>query len=178
RRNTPEGIPRVYFFPTADRSDSLFDDEFPTTRKAADDLNTYLSKHMHTEGEEIPFLPWADETQAFIAKRKFIRFRNGRGVLFLTQYEQERTPVNNMDLVYCFQGLTDDNITYVSAVFPVAAPGLPNSERGDKVDAFHTAYDRYILETGQRLEKTPARNYSPNLSLLDDIIRSIKVSEQ
>ncbi|HXX64193.1 MAG TPA: hypothetical protein VEO56_10380 [Bacteroidota bacterium] len=178
RRSTPGGIPRVYFFPTADPSDKLFDEEFPTTHKAAEDLSTYLSKHVHAEGEEIPFLPWADEAQAFIVKRKSIRFRNGRGVLFLTQYEQERTPVNNMDLVYCFQGLTDDNSTYVSAVFPVAAPGLPSSDRSDKADAFHTAYDRYIQETKQRLEKIPGKDFSPHLSLLEDIVLSIKVSEQ
>jgi len=68
-------------------------------------------------------------SQAFIGKRKFLRFRNGRGVLFLTQYQQETLPVNNGALVCTFQGMTDDNAWYVSAVFPVAAPGLPPRTR-------------------------------------------------
>lgn len=177
RRSTPQGFPRLYFYPTSDESDRMFDSEFPTTRKAADDLNVYLSRHSHAEQEEIPFLPWADEAQAFIAKRKMVRFRNGRGVIFLTQYSQEKLPVNNMELVYTFQGLTDDNTIYVSAVFPVSAPGLPNSSRIEKADAFRDSYDRYIKETADRLDKLPAKNFSPNLTLLEDIIRSIKVSE-
>jgi hypothetical protein len=113
--------------------------------------------------------------QAFIAKKKLLRFRNGRGVLFLTQYGQEKLPINNAGLVYTFQGLTDDNAWYVSAVFPVAAPGLPTSDIVTNSKAFLASYDRYLTETVERLEKLPARNYTPSLTLLENVVRSIKV---
>ncbi|MEO8354588.1 MAG: hypothetical protein ABI621_01610 [Chloroflexota bacterium] len=37
-----------------------------------------------------------------------INFQNGRGIRFLTQYAQYPAPINNHELFYHFQGLTND----------------------------------------------------------------------
>jgi len=171
-----DGLPRVYVYPTKDTSNKNFDTDFPTIHKVTQDLNVYLKRRTHGGQGGIPFMPWADMGQAFIAKRKIVRFRNGRGVLFLTQYGQEKLPINNANLVYSFQGLTDDNAWYVSAVFPVGAAGLPSSGLMDAGGAFLQGYDRYLSTTVERLEKLAARNYTPDLVLLEDIIRSLKIS--
>jgi hypothetical protein len=168
-------VPEITLYPIADEGDKKFTEDFPEVRKSAEELKVYLARRSHPSGEPVPFLPWADMSQAFIGKRKFLRFRNGRGVLFVTQYQQESLPVNNGALVYTFQGLTDDNAWYVSVVFPVAAPGLPATDAEASKKDFARGYSAYVAGVAERLEKLPAKNYTPNLALLENLVRSIKV---
>jgi hypothetical protein len=170
-----DAVPEITLFPIADEGDKKFTEDFPEVRKSAEELKVYLARRSHPAGEPVPFLPWADVSQAFIGKRKFLRFRNGRGVLFVTQYQQEPLPVNNGALVYTFQGMTDDNAWYVSVVFPVAAPGLPATDAGASKKDFARGYPRYVAGVAERLEKLPAKNYTPHLTLLENLVRSIKV---
>ena len=169
---------RIYVFPATDPNNKDFDKDFPTTRKAADNLAVYLARRSRPAGEMIPFLPWADAAQAFVGKRKFLRFRNGRGVLFLTQYGQEKAPLNNSQLVYTFQGLTDDNAWYVSALFPVIAPGLPPAPDLDDAALAERGYDRTVGQAAARLEKLPAKNFTPPLVMLESIVRSLKINSR
>lgn len=173
--SSPYALPQIFVIPTSDPADPRFDEEFPPLRPAVAGLNTLLARRAGSVTESIPFLPWADERQLFIGRKKLIRFRNGRGVLFLTQYDQEENPVNNSFLVYTFQGLTDDNAWYVSAVFPVSAQGLPATATVDDPAAFHSGYDRYLKATTEKLNRLPLRKFTPSLVLLDEIIRSLKV---
>ena len=168
-------VPEIALYPIADAGDAKFTEDFPEVRKSAEELKAYLARRAHPAGEPVPFLPWADRSQAFIARRKFLRFRNGRGVLFMTQYQQEQVPVNNGALVYTFQGMTDDNAWYVSAVFPVSAPGLPATDAGAAKKDFARGYAAHIAEVTERLEKLPAKNYTPNLLLIENLVRSIKL---
>ena len=171
-----DGLARIYVYPTRDSRNEDFAADFPTVTNAAADLKTFLARKTPAATSEIPFMPWADMKQTFIAKRKLLRFRNGRGVMFLTQYAQEIIPLNNANLVMTFQGLTDDNAWYVSAVFPVQAKGLPSSEKLDDREEFLKAYDHYLTLTVERLERLPANDFTPNVVLLENIIRSLKVS--
>ncbi len=168
-------LPQVFVFPTSEAGDPRFDEEFPTMRGAVAGLGKLLLRRAGSVTQSIPFLPWADERQLFVARKRLVRFRNGRGVLFLTQYAQEEGPVSNEYLVYTFQGLTDDGRWYVSAVFPVSAPGLsaPPGTAGDA--AFRAGYDRYLKQTADRLNRLPAKRFVPDLGLLDGIVRSLKV---
>lgn len=168
-------LPQIFIFPTSDPSDTRFDEEFPTVRQAVDDLNKLLGRRAGSLTESIPFLPWADERQLFVGRKRLVRFRDGRGVLFLTQYDQEESPINNEFLVYTFQGLTDDNAWYVSAVFPVAAPGIPASGRVENAATFGGGYEAYVKQTAKKLNKLTAKKFTPDLALLEEIIRSLKV---
>ena len=171
-------LPQISIFPTSDPSDPRFDEEFPTVRQAVTDLDKLLGRRAGSLAEPIPFLPWADERQLFVGRKKLLRFRDGRGVVFLTQYDQEQSPINNEFLVYTFQGLTDDNAWYVSAVFPVAAPGMPASGRGDHAAEFRAGYDDYVKRTTEKLNRLPAKKFIPDLALLEEIIRSLKVGSR
>ena len=168
-------LPQISVFPAADPGDPRFDDKFPTMRGAVAGLGKLLSRRAGAGSESIPFLPWADERQLFIGRKRLIRFRNGRGVLFLTQYDQEESPVSNEFLVYTFQGLTDDNRWYVSAVFPVSAPGLTAPPGAGSDASFRAGYDRYMKQTTDKLNRLPAKRFVPDLALLDGIIRSLKI---
>ena len=174
--SSPYAVPRIFVYPTSDHSDPRFDEEFPTLRRAVADLNRLLTRRSGSVTESIPFFPWADERQLFIGRKKLIRFRNGRGVLFMTQYDQEASPLNNEFLVYTFQGLTDDNAWYVSAVFPVAAQGLPASAGAAPAPASVAGYGEYIRKTSDRLNRLAAKKFTPALVLLEEIVRSLKVA--
>jgi hypothetical protein len=166
---------KLFVFPTSDSDNREFAKDFPTTKQAVDDLTAYLVKRSHPHGEPVPFLPWADVGQAFVGKRKILRFRNGRGVLFLTQYGQEKIPLNNNELVYTFQGLTDDNAWFVSALFPVVAPGLPAAPGAGDTSATAQSVDRALGQAAQRLEKLSGERFKPSLTLLEKVIRSLKI---
>ena len=168
-------IPRIYVYPLADPGDPKFDEEFPTTRQAAVDLTRLLGRRSGAFTDEIPFLPWFDEDELFIGRKKFVRFRNGRGFMFLTQCGQESSAVNNAEMLYVFQGMTDDNAWYVSAVFPVAAQGFPSTGKIDNEAEFSARYAGYIRQTTDRLNRLPARRFTPDLTLLESLVRSLKV---
>jgi len=168
-------IPRIYVYPLSDPNDPKFDEEFPTTRQAAVELAQLLARRSGAFTDEIPFLPWFDEDELFIGRKKFLRFRNGRGFMFLTQCSQESAAVNNAELLYVFQGMTDDNAWYVSAVFPVAAEGFPSTGKIDNQAEFSARYAGYIRKTADRLNHMPPRGFTPDLSLLDALVRTLKV---
>ena len=176
--SSPYAVPHIFVYPTSDPSDPRFDEEFPTLRRAVTELNKLLARRAGSVTESIPFLPWADERQLFIGRKKLIRFRNGRGVLFMTQYDQEESPLNNEYLVYTFQGLTDDNAWYVAAIFPVAAQGLPATAAVDNPAALRAGYGEYIRKTSDRLNKLAVKKFTPGLGLLEEIVRSLKVGQR
>ena len=168
-------LPQVFVFPASDPADPAFDREFPTVRRAVNELKKLLGRRGGSVMGSIPFLPWGDERQLLIARKRPVRFRNGRGILFLTQYDQEESPINNSFLVYTFQGLTDDNAWYVSAVFPVSAQGLPATGEVENRQAFRSGYGRYIRTMTEKLNRLPVKRFTPGLLLLEGMIRSLKV---
>jgi hypothetical protein len=60
----------------------------------------------------------------------------------------------------------------------VAAEGLPPSGRIDNAAAFRGGYDDYVKRTTERLNKLPAKKFTPDLALLEEIIRSLKVGSR
>jgi len=168
-------VPRIYVYPLADANDPHFDENYPTTRQAAVDLARLLGRRVGAFTDEIPFLPWFDEDELFVGRKKFMRFRNGRGFMFLTQCGQESSAVNNAELLYVFQGMTDDNAWYVSAVFPVAAQGFPTTGKIDNEAEFSARYTGSIRQATDRLNRLPAREFTPDLHLLQSLVRSLRV---
>jgi hypothetical protein len=67
----------------------------------------------------------------FNAHVRSVSFANGRGIRYLTQFDQAVMPVNNRELIYYFHGLTSDGSAYVQAILPVTAPFLAPNEYPD-----------------------------------------------
>jgi hypothetical protein len=186
--------PELNVYPIADYKKVLVRSEsyvrqFETKIQA---LKQMLSEQPNRGEKEIPFLPFGiGASQGFHARMKYVNFRNGKGVLFLTQYNIEPALVNNQGLTYTFQGLTDDGDYYVSATFPVTAPILPHgyeaestesytlvpprASRGREYDSFENDYRTYLTKLTLELEELSADKYQPNLTILEDVIRSLNV---
>jgi hypothetical protein len=125
----------------------------------------------------IPFLPPIDAGQLLRAQVSYISFEGGSGVRFLTQYAQGLPEINNGQLCYAFQGLTDEGNALVSAILPVSHPSLP-VHLGifkDDVNTLTRHYDAYLSFVEKQLNAQDASSFAPGLDQLDALIGSLEV---
>jgi len=133
---------------------------------------------------QIPFLPLWESCEPFAAHVRYINFKNGKGVFFLTQWENETEQITNEGLEYAFQGITNDGKYWVYAEFSVWAPGLPEGDE-DKVVAWAEKnylldwktkeFQNYLQPVVAKLQALPADKFQPNLELLERLIQSMEV---
>jgi len=141
------------------------------------DLKQFLAQKP-SNPDRIPFLPLWNAGQMMQSNVKYMEFKNGSGVRFLTQFGQAYYPVNNKDLFYTFQGLTGDGQWYVAAVMPVSNSTLPSDQNqipsGD-FDSFANNFETYIAGMEQNLSAQPDNSFIPDLSQLDALFLSMRV---
>jgi hypothetical protein len=134
---------------------------------------------------ELPYLEFVDASQLFHARAKVVRFQNGTGLLFLTQFLNEGYAhvINNERLEYAFQGLTDDKKYLVSMTFSVSVKGFPSSDMDDTHGDYkipdtllpNKSYDEYVLKIARELDKMPSQKFTPNLNKIENLIHSLKI---
>lgn len=128
----------------------------------------------------VPFLPTFNAAQAFYSKGKLQPFVSGIGVRFLTEYAQYFVPVNNHDLFYTYQGLTNDGQYWISVILPINHPGLPENADtppgGLTPEEFAAGYETYIIETVTWLNERPPESFTPGLLTLDALVTSISIT--
>jgi hypothetical protein len=153
------------------------------------DLRLLLRRRPHAPAGEIPTLPFPDAHDAFRARLKYLRFRNGSGVAYLAQSQQDESLINNEQLTYEFRGLTDDGRHYVYASLPAAAPSLaatrdaashdgyslPRSFDGPGRAAKVRAYRNYVGGVKRRLERLRPDDFTPSLRLIDEALSSLAI---
>jgi len=157
-------------------------DEYAAISPYAKDIIFNLSQRLVSRpsggvNSAFPFLPMWNAAQIFSAKVHYFDFQNGSGVRFLTMYGQDIYPVDNTNLFYTYQGLTDDERYYISAVLPVTNSGLPNSGEeviGDYL-TFNERWDSYISDTVNWLNFELPEDFFPNLDLLDEMMASFTI---
>lgn len=152
-------------------------------------LKRLLARQKYPDKNDMPLLVLLDAKQAFHARLKYIDFVNGKGVLFLTQYNIEGSLINNQGLAYVFQGLTNDNVHAVTAFFPVSAPFLPEDFDPASAKEYKPSknfylllnesrqYQSYLKTVTPRLEQLPSEKFTPNLTLIEALISSLKIQE-
>jgi hypothetical protein len=122
--------------------------------------------------------------QIFTAKAQVVPFQSGRGVRFLTQYAQYPATANNRELVYHFQGLTEDGKYYVVAVLPVTSsilaedekPESPVPSEGVQLPAGGMPDQAYYDSVTRALDAMYEDSFNPSLFQLDALIQSISVT--
>ena len=127
---------------------------------------------------DLPFLPMWPAAQVFSAQVGYFDFQNGSGIRYLTMYGQAIYPVDNQNLFYTYQGLTDDGRFYLSAILPVIHTELPNDGSilmEDDYMAFEANWDNYINETINWLNAQDPQGFFPSLSLLDAMMASFTI---
>jgi hypothetical protein len=159
--------PQIYIYPLGELATAN-----ETAGKVAADLKTLLETRQ--AGEQLPFLPLMFSVrQALDVQVQYLDFKSGKGVRYLTQFNNGMAPVNNKQLTYTFQGLTSDGRYYVAAVLPVTHPALPADSTGDGLVL--DDYTSYLAQTIDMLEQQPADSFTPGLSVLDALVSSIEL---
>jgi len=129
--------------------------------------------------ERVPFvMPGFNAAQMITTQVVYLPFESGRGVRFVTQYGQAAWPINNHDLFYAFQGLTDDGEYLVTAVLPVTHPSLPadgESAIGEDYEAFIAGFEASLAATKALLDAQAPDTFIPGLLDLDGMMGSLKV---
>jgi hypothetical protein len=162
--------PTILIFPT---------EAYNTVNPTAGDVIYQLKQFLQdqpSDPEDIPLLPIWNAAQFMQAQVKYFRFQNGSGVRFITQYGQAAWPINGEDMFYTFQGLTDDEMYYISAALPLSHPSLPDPETVTMDDAFYDNFMDYVEEIEDQLNAEPPGSFFPTLSVLDAVIESLLVT--
>jgi hypothetical protein len=137
-------------------------------------LRALLAEQPETITAPIPYLPPTNANQFMWTRAAYLDFPTGYGIRYLTQFSQAVVPVNNEELFYTFQGLTEDEGYYVAAVFPVNHPDLPLNS-GDIPAEFEESFATYLADVITQLDEADAANFTPDLALLDAFIQSIAI---
>jgi hypothetical protein len=174
--------PRLYLYPVAE-----FEASNETAAGEIEGLRQLLAERPETAAGTLPFLPLLAEgqTQLMHAQVEYLDFAGGSGVRYLTQYSNESTegsqeevaqPINNNQLIYTFQGLTEDGAYYIAALFPVNHPELPAADVAAP-EEFADDYEGYLAGAVQQLDEAEPGSFTPSLDMLDELIQSIIVEQ-
>jgi hypothetical protein len=161
--------PQIFVYPVAELSE--FNE---SSGQMVLDLQTLLNDQQVKES--MPFLPLFNAAQVMHSQVAFVDFKNGNGVRYLTQFDQAPIPLNNMELIYTFQGLTDDGSYYIAAILPVTHPDLPDDNKVSSDQEYQVeVFIADMTESVEKLGQLPGTSFTPNLLKLDTLIQSIEV---
>jgi hypothetical protein len=163
-------MPQVVVFPAADYAALSAD---AASQIAL--LQALLVERPAIPGGPLPYLPLVNAAQVLASQPAYLAFQNGAGMRYLTALAQEVIPVTNRALFYTFQGLTDDGAYYVAAFFPLTTAALPDTIEVTDWDGFNAGFSGYLAETRALLADLEPAAFTPNLSLLDLAVTSLRV---
>jgi hypothetical protein len=123
-------------------------------------------------GDPLPFLPTFNAAQVFHAQYRVLPFASGGGIRYLTEYAQYFAPINNTDLFYTYQGLTNDGKYWLSAILPINNPILP-ADASNPPDSNN--FESYISDMITQLNSQASDTFTPSLALLDELVSSITI---
>jgi hypothetical protein len=176
--------PQIYVYPVQSYVQLQ---ERGSAAQSLEQLRAVLANPSMINIKELPFVPFFNVPQALAAQVKVIPFQNGRGVRMVTLYAMGRAIINNTELIYHFEGLTDDEQYYVIAILPVTAPGLPEDGQPGGVvppggvivpdyNDMNANWMGYYGDARQMLQGLEPGAYSPNLDQLDALIGSLAIA--
>jgi hypothetical protein len=168
----------VCILPLTDKSVTDFAKSYPDVSDAAVKLRKLLARHPASFrfDKDLVDMPFNNATGTIKSRIQYLSFKNGKGVLFLTQYSQELhpNPINNEELTCNFQGITNDGKYYVAARFALTHPSLPKGidftshiDRDDK--------ELYLKTREKKLNGFADDSFEPSLGVLKSLITSISI---
>jgi len=165
-----ETMPQIVVYPVA-----AYSAMHHLARVQVEQLQALLAARPSTPGGSLPYLPLHNAAQVFHCQVAYLAFANGAGVRYVTAFSQEASPITNQQLIYTFQGLTDDGQYYVAAFIPVKTAVLPDTVKVDDWEAFSVNYSTYLAETKAVLNDLTPLDFTPDFTLLDAVVASLRV---
>lgn len=155
-------------------------------KRTLDELRRLIRRRSVALKGNVPMLPFPDATEVFHARVKYLRFRGGSGVAFLTQSQQDESLINGQQVSYEFRGLTDDGRFYVSATLPFNAPALAAARDAASHEDYtlprevgtrraRQLYGAYVERVRRKLERLRPEQFQPDLRLYDELLSSLEI---
>jgi len=115
--------------------------------------------------------------QQFVANPKRVKFGNGSGVRFVSVYGiHDLTPVDDSNLVYVFQGFTDDGRYYLKLIVEMIHSQLPGT--GEIPPELYTqdaaAVQEYFAQFAETFN-TSEKEFTPKLDWIDSVLAKLYV---
>jgi hypothetical protein len=112
----------------------------------------------------------------FMAREKVFSFQNGNGHRILEAFGQNHYGISNESLKYDFQGFDTDNQYAVYLQVPIHATGLLDAAP-TMIPGGNPLQDilKHDQQATQFLEALTPADFTPNMDLLDALVRSIHV---
>jgi hypothetical protein len=125
----------------------------------------------------MPLLPLFNAGQMLQVQVQYLDFQTGQGVRYVTMLSQGINPINNYELIYTYQGLTNDGRYYVAVILPLHHADLPPDSSVTSIEpaTYTDDYPAYLEDIINVLNPQPADSFSPNLTALDAMISSLLV---
>jgi hypothetical protein len=165
--------PRIVVYPVQELAAAN-----PEAASRVELLRQLLETQAMEPGGQLPFLPLANAGGPLQAGVEFLNFQGGRGVRYLAQHGQGPAPINNQELFYTFQGLTDDGTHYIAVILPVTHASLPAGAENlpeSEWQAWVENFAQYITDETEALEAQPDESFTPSLADLDAMMQSTRV---
>lgn len=142
------------------------------------DLTAYMTINPdNTASNALPFLPVAPASQVIRARAQYFQTPVLQGVSYITVYRQDVSPFTNNEFSYTFQGVSNDGLYYVSAIYKVVVPDFPAEIPADfNYDTFSADFINYLTESVSKLNSAAPEAFTPALSALDGLVQTITFS--
>lgn len=143
-------------------------------------LGAYPSPGVDEPPYYVPWLQPINATPIMHAGVEYLNFQNGAGMRYLTQYAQALSVVNNEEIFYTFQGLTQDGEYYIAARLPVYHPDLV-AGANDAPDGDTSVWEdveknlQYMQKMAPILDAAAPSSFTPDLATLDALMGSINI---
>lgn len=162
--------PQIFIYPVED---------LQTVNEGADSIIASLQTLLQSPQEmaNMPFLPMFNAAQVTHTQVQYLNFKNGQGLRYLTEFAQGILPINNHELIYTYQGITNDGKYYVAVILPVNHPSLPADGKvtGNEPSEFTSDFRLYVANLTGLLDSQAANTFVPDLAQLDSLTSSMEI---
>lgn len=162
--------PEVFVYPIAEYI-AINED----VAKKVETLKSLIANPNQPSPERLPFLPTFNAGEMFHSNFGIVTFQNGSGIRYITAYSQFPHPIYNNDMIYTFQGITNDGMYYVAAVLPINIGfliGYPiPTDQGD-FEFIQSEVERVT----EQLNNSKPEAFTPSMLTLDAMIQSLNVT--
>ena len=124
-------------------------------------------------GTSLPHLPLFGAGQAIRARAEYVDTPQLSGVAYVAAFRQDVSPFEAGDFWYLFQGLSADGTWYVSVSWVVEASGFPKHLSAREANRQANRWVAYLRESLAALNGAGPEAFTPPLTSLDALVRSI-----
>jgi hypothetical protein len=167
---------QIWIYPVS-RFSELLPDYFPPRLS---ELQRLIASDTWGNGV-LPFLPANPQIQTFHIHETALSFQGGKGFRFITDYSDGPMPISNRNILYTFQGLTDDGKYWVAVTLPISSPILPADDttlpEGYTQESLMLNYSSYASQVRDALAGQAPGSFFPTLDSLDSLVRSITIGQ-